>query len=63
MELLLRYRTNMWIMRTEKKINRIKEIFCWIYAAFLIAGIVYASCTGMESRTPGEIIYEINHIR
>lgn len=50
-------------MRTEKKINCIREIFCWIYAAFLIGGIIYAAYTGMESRTPGEIIYETNHIR
>lgn len=53
----------MYTMRTEDKINRIKESIRWIYAAFLIAGIIYAAYTGMESRTPGEIIYETNHIR
>ena len=45
-------------MRIEKMKNRIKELLLWIYAATILSGIVYAICMGLDTRTPGEIMYE-----
>lgn len=50
-------------MRIEKIISKMKEFLLWIYLAAVLAGIVYAACTGQKTRTPGEVMYEKTHAR
>ncbi len=48
-------------MSIEKTINKVREFLLWIYILAFIAGIVYAACTGQETKTPAEILYQLQY--
>ena len=48
-------------MRIEKTINKVKEFLLWTYIMAVLAGIVYAACSGQKTKTPCELIYEKTH--
>jgi len=50
-------------MRIENTINKVKEIILWIYILTVLSWIGYAAYMGLETKTPGEIIYEKTHTR
>lgn len=50
-------------MRIENTINKVKEILLWIYILTVLSWIVYTAYMGLETKTPGEIIYEKTHTR
>ena len=63
MWIILQGKTNHSIMRIENTINKVKEIILWIYILTVLSWIGYAAYMGLETKTPGEIIYEKTHTR
>lgn len=48
-------------MSIEKTIDKVREFLLRIYILAVIAGIVYAACTGQETETPAEILYKLQY--
>lgn len=45
-------------MKTERKIDMVKNILLWLYLAIIAFGIFYSAYTDQSPRKPAEIIYE-----
>lgn len=45
-------------MKTERKIDMVKNILLWLYLAIISFGIFYSAYTDQIPRKPAEIIYE-----